>query len=375
MTETPPGTTLGVVGGGQLGRMLAEAASPLGVDVVVLDPTPDCPAATPAADHIEGAFDDPDAFAELSARADVLTFEIELADPDLLADVDVPVHPDPWTLRVTEDKLREKETLADAGVPVPDFQRVDDASDLERALDDLGSPLMVKARSGGYDGRGNHVVESVADAEDYFGDLGGLVAEALVDFERELSAIGARGASEHAQFPVVENVHEEEILRETRVPPAASDDVVAEAREVVNDVLGVLDGRGVYGVELFEVGGDVLVNEIAPRPHNSGHYTIEGAVTSQFEQHVRAVLGLPLGDPSLRDPTAMVNVLGDVEETKPADLTGMAEALAVPTAALHWYGKHDVRPLRKMGHVTALGDDVAEASERAHEARDSLSFQ
>jgi len=375
MTETPPGTTLGVVGGGQLGRMLAEAASPLGVDVVVLDPTPDCPAATPAADHIEGAFDDSDAFAALAERADALTFEIELADPDLLADVDVPVHPDPWTLRVTEDKLREKETLADAGVPVPDFRRVDDDADLERALDDLGSPLMVKARSGGYDGRGNHVVESVADAEDYFGDLDGLVAEELVNFERELSAIGARGTGEHAQFPVVENVHEEEILRETRVPPAASEAVVAEARDVVNDVLSVLDGRGVYGIELFEVDGDVLVNEIAPRPHNSGHYTIEGAVTSQFEQHVRAVLGLPLGDPSLRDPTAMVNVLGDVEETKPADLAGMAEALAVPTAALHWYGKHDVRPLRKMGHVTALGRDVAEASERAHEARNSLSFQ
>ncbi|WP_435097665.1 5-(carboxyamino)imidazole ribonucleotide synthase [Halarchaeum sp. P4] len=373
--QTPPGTTLGVVGGGQLGRMLAEAASPLGVDVVVLDPTPDCPAATPAADHIEGAFDDPDAFAELAARSDVLTFEIELADADLLADVDVPVHPKPSTLRTTEDKLAEKEALADAGVPVPSFRRVDSASDLRKALDTLGSPLMLKARHGGYDGRGNHRTGSVGDAEDYFGDLEGLVAEELVDFERELSVIAAKGASENAQFPVVENVHEEEILRETRAPPATTDDVVKRAREVVNDVIDVLEGRGVYGVELFEVDGQVLVNEIAPRPHNSGHYTIEGAVTSQFEQHVRAVLGLPLGDPSLRGPTAMVNVLGDVEETKPARLTGVPEALAVPTAALHWYGKHDVRPLRKMGHVTALGDDVAEASERANDARDALSFE
>lgn len=373
--QTPPGTTLGVVGGGQLGRMLAEAASPLGVDVVVLDPTPDCPAATPAADHIEGSFDDPAAFADLAERADALTFEIELADADLLADVDVPVHPDPWTLRTTEDKLAEKEALDEAGVPVPAYRRVDDAADLRAAFDDLGDPLMLKARHGGYDGRGNHVTETVADAEDYFDDLEGLVAEELLDFERELSAIGAKGASEDTQFPIVENVHEEEILRETRVPPAASDDVVAEARTVVSDVLDVLHGRGVYGVELFEVEGDVLVNEIAPRPHNSGHYTIEGAVTSQFEQHVRAVLGLPLGDPSLRDPTAMVNVLGDVAETKPATLSGVPEALAVPTAALHWYGKHDVRPLRKMGHVTALGDDVGEASERANEARNALNFE
>ncbi|QLC33961.1 5-(carboxyamino)imidazole ribonucleotide synthase [Halarchaeum sp. CBA1220] len=373
--QTPPGTTLGVVGGGQLGRMLAEAASPLGVDVVVLDPTPDCPASTPAADHIEGDFDDPAAFAELAARSDALTFEIELADPDLLADVDIPVHPKPATLRTTEDKLAEKEALAEAGVPVPAFRRVDDAADLESAFDDLGEPLMLKARHGGYDGRGNHVTESVADAEEYFDDLEGLVAEELVDFERELSVIGAKGASEDAQFPVVENVHEAEILRETRVPPAADDAVVRAARDVVGDVLDVLEGRGVYGVELFEVSGEVLVNEIAPRPHNSGHYTIEGAVTSQFEQHVRAVLGLPLGDPSLRGPTAMVNVLGDVEETKRADLAGVPGALAVPTAALHWYGKRDVRPLRKMGHVTALGDDVDEASARANEARDELHFE
>ncbi|WP_020222719.1 ATP-grasp domain-containing protein, partial [Halarchaeum acidiphilum] len=235
--QTPPGTTLGVVGGGQLGRMLAEAASPLGVDVIVLDPTPDCPAATPAADHIEGDFDDPEAFAALAERADALTFEIELADADLLADVEVPVHPDPWTLRTTEDKLAEKETLDEAGVPVPAYRRVDDAADLETAFDDLGAPLMVKARHGGYDGRGNHVAATVADAEDYFGDLDGLVAEELLDFERELSAIGTKGASENTQFPIAENVHEEEILRETRVPPAASDDVVAEARAVVADVL------------------------------------------------------------------------------------------------------------------------------------------
>jgi 5-(carboxyamino)imidazole ribonucleotide synthase len=197
MTVPVPGGTLGVVGGGQLGRMLAEAASPLGVDVVVLDPTPDCPAVPPAADQIVGEFDDPDGVAALAARADALTFEIELADPNLLErvgdDADVPVHPAPETLRTIQDKLVQNRALDDAGVPVPAFRQVDDADDLQAAFDDLGSPLMAKARTGGYDGRGNAPVESVADARETFGDISGLVAEELVDFERELSVIVSYG--------------------------------------------------------------------------------------------------------------------------------------------------------------------------------------
>ena len=375
------GRTLGVVGGGQLGRMLAEAGAPLGVETVVLDPTPDPPAAPVARDAIHADFDDPDAIRELADRADALTYEIELADADLLAmaarESGVPVHPDPETLSVTQDKLVEKETLDRRDVPVPEFRAVDDADDLRAAFDDLGRPLMVKARRGGYDGRGNAPVDSVADAEDAFGDLSGLVAEAFVDYVRELSVIGVRGRGETDAFPVVENVHEAEILRET-IAPARVDDAVRErARDVALDVLDVLRGRGVFGIELFETtGGEVLVNEIAPRPHNSGHYTIEGARTSQFEQHVRAVFGHPLGRTDLHAPTAMANVLGDVDEAAPAELHGVTRALATPDAHLHWYGKEQVRPLRKMGHVTVVGDDgdVAPVLERARTARDGLTF-
>jgi 5-(carboxyamino)imidazole ribonucleotide synthase len=388
VTGTLPreGYTLGVVGGGQLGRMIAEAAAPLGVELVVLDPTPDCPAAPVARDQIVGEFDDAEALAELAECADALTFEIELADPDLMervgGDAGVPVHPSPDTLRTIQDKLVQTEALADAGVPVPEFRGVDGPEELRAALDELGRPAMAKARTGGYDGRGNAPVSSVADAEDFFGDASDLIVERLVEFERELSVIGVKGAGETDAFPLGENVHKEEILRES-VVPARTDDATAErARKVALDVLDAMDGRGVYGIELFEreARGDpneILVNEIAPRPHNSGHYTIEGALTSQFEQHARAVLGLPLGSTELRSPTAMANVLGDVEAPEPAELHGYADALAADGTSLHWYGKREVRPLRKMGHLTAVptGDETAaELLERAREVRNGLTF-
>jgi len=379
--ERVPGATVGVVGGGQLGRMLAEAASPLGVDVVALDPTPDCPAVPPAGDQVVADFADAAAVRELAERADVLTYEIELADPDVLADAaadfDVEVHPTPDTLRTIQDKLVQKRALADAGVPVPEFEAVDGAGDLEAVFDELGSPLMLKRRTGGYDGRGNAPVASVAEAREEFGDdLGGFVAEELVDFERELSVIAARGDGETATFPVAENVHEAEVLRESVVPARTSEPVREEATTVAEDVLGALDGRGVFGVELFEVDGTVLVNEIAPRPHNSGHYTIEGCHTSQFEQCARAVLGLPLGETTLRDPTVMANVLGEPDaETRPAVLDGVPGVLDEDRLAFHWYGKREVRPLRKLGHVTAVDGDREELLARARAARDALSFR
>jgi len=378
--ERVPGATVGVVGGGQLGRMFAEAASPLGVDVVALDPTPDCPAVPPAADQIVADFDDRAAVRDLAERADVLTYEIELADPDALesvaADFDVEVHPTPDTLRTIRDKLVQNRALADAGVPVPDFEAVGGADDLRAAFDSLGSPLMLKRRTGGYDGRGNAPVASVADAREEFGDLDGFVAEELVDFERELSVIAARGDEETATFPVAENVHETEVLRESVVPARTSESVRERATAVAEDVLGALKGRGVFGIELFEVDGDVFVNEIAPRPHNSGHYTIEGCHTSQFEQYARAVLGLPLGDTTLRAPTVMANVLGAPDaETRPAVLDGVPEVLAEARLAFHWYGKREVRPLRKLGHVTVVGDDRDSLLDRARDARDALSFR
>ncbi|MFC6938512.1 5-(carboxyamino)imidazole ribonucleotide synthase [Salinirubellus sp. GCM10025818] len=399
-TLTSPGPTLGVVGGGQLGRMLGEAAGPLGVEVVVSDPTPDCPARSVVRDQVVGDFDDEATIREVAERADVLTYEIELADPDAMERVadetGTPVHPDPDTLRTIQDKLVQNRAFADAGIPLPEFRRVDDAEDLRAAGEELGWPVMLKARTGGYDGRGNFPVSGPDEAEDALDELGGpALAERFVEFERELAVIGVRGAEDRRTFPVTETVHREEILRET-ASPARTDEATRErAAEVARDVLAEMDGRGVYGIELFEVSearsasdsraaeprdsdGEILVNEVAPRPHNSGHWTIEGCRTSQFDAHVRAVLGWPLGSTERRSPTVSANLLGDVPEPEPAALRNVHRALAEPDLSLHWYGKREARPLRKMGHVTATGGDGTDTSElleRTRAVRDDMTFR
>jgi 5-(carboxyamino)imidazole ribonucleotide synthase len=399
MTLTSPGPTLGVVGGGQLGRMLGEAAAPLGVEVVVVDPTPDCPAAPVVRDQIEGDFDDADALHRLADRSDWLTYEIELADPDLLEeagdDAGVPVHPRPGTLQTIQDKLVQNRAMEDASVPVPAYRRVDDVDALHAALDALGTPAMLKAREGGYDGRGTALIEERGDAADALAAVAGpALVEEFVEFERELAVMGCKGAAAPGDdpgdvavdddgavdaFPVTETIHEDEILRATASPPRAPDDRRAAARDVALDVLDALDGRGVYGVELFDTGDAILFNEVAPRPHNSGHWTIEGCHTSQFQQHVRAVTGRPLGDTGRRAPTASANLLGGegIEGRPPARLEGEDAIFAEPRAHLHWYGKREVYALRKMGHVTVVGErggDVDASLARARELRDGTSF-
>ncbi|QCS43227.1 5-(carboxyamino)imidazole ribonucleotide synthase [Natrinema versiforme] len=403
-TLRTPGPTIGVVGGGQLGRMLAEAAAPLGVEVVVLDPTPDCPAALVARDQIVAEFDDEAGIRELAACADVLTFEIELADQDVMERVSeetgTPVHPKPSTLETIHDKLVQKRDLEDAGVPVPPFRAVEDADDIRAAIDDYGAPVMLKARTGGYDGRGNVPVESKDEAADALESVAGpAMVESFVDFEREVSVIAVKGEDEVATFPIGENVHVDEILRETIVPARSSDAAAERAYDVARDVLEVMDGRGVYGIELFETReGEILLNEIAPRPHNSGHWTIEGAQSSQFEQHARAVLGWPLGSTELRSPTVLTNLLGDVrksfalssqsesqsdsddvDEEQRVEFGDIDRVLETPGAHLHWYGKRQVRPLRKMGHVTVSGEtedaDIEDLLERARDLENSVTFR
>jgi 5-(carboxyamino)imidazole ribonucleotide synthase len=380
MELTSPGPTLGVVGGGQLGRMLGEAAAPLGVDLIVSDPTPDAPAAPVVRDQVVGDFDDEETLLELGERADFLTFEIELADPDILERVreetGTPVHPHPETLRLIQDKLVQKRELQDAGVPVPEFRQVDSAVELRAALDELGYPAMLKAREGGYDGRGNVLVKSRDDVENAFEAIAGpAMVEEFVDFSRELAVIGCIGDGERDTFPVTETIHEEEILRETISPARTSEGVRERAKAVAEDVLDVMSGRGVYGIEMFEtVDGDILLNEIAPRPHNSGHWTIEGCHTSQFEQHVRAVTGMPLGSTERRDPTAISNILGDVEDRQKARLLDVDDALATDTISLHWYGKREVYRLRKMGHISSVGEDPDEVLSLVREVNSWLTF-
>jgi len=344
--------------------MFCEAVSPLGIEVVFVDPTPDAPACHVARDQIVGGFDDPDAVAELAERTDVLTYDIELADPDVVEnaaeDAGVSVHPNPDTLRTIQDKYVQKNALVEEGVPVPAYRAVETVEDLRAAADELGLPLMLKAREGGYDGRGNYPVKTEDDFEDALDAVEGKVmVEEFVDYDRELAVMAAQGDGETELFPVTETVHEEEILRRT-VTPARTDKKTREkAREVARDVLEVMGGRGVYGIEMFEENGEILVNEIAPRPHNSGHWTIEGTHTSQFEQHGRGVAGLPLGSTEIRAPTVSVNILGE-EGPRDVSLAG-ADDLLTSRAHLHWYGKKEERPLRKMGHFT-LTDNVEEAT-------------
>ncbi|WP_135663700.1 5-(carboxyamino)imidazole ribonucleotide synthase [Halorhabdus rudnickae] len=395
MQTTLPGPTVGVVGGGQLGRMLGEAAPPLGMDLIVIDPTPEAPAAPVAREQLVADFDDREALRELAERVDYLTYEIELAGTGVLEAVSeetgTPVHPHPDTLRTIEDKLVQKRRLEDAGVPVPRFRGVDSLEELRDALGELGYPAMLKAREGGYDGRGNVPIESPDDVAGAFETIveaapdaspadpsGAAMVEAFVDFERELAVMGVQGDGERDTFPVTETIHREEILRETVSPARADPAVRQRAREVALDVLDVMDGRGVFGIELFETAdGDVLLNEIAPRPHNSGHWTIEGSLTSQFQQHLRAVAGWPLGATDRRSPTVTANVLGDVEQRQDATLRNVDVVLEADGAAMHYYGKREVHRLRKMGHITAVGDDDApdELLARTRDIRDKLTFR
>jgi len=381
---TAPGPTLGVVGAGQLGRMLAEAAAPLGVDVVVSDPTEDAPAAPVARDQLVGGFDDPKTFRELAERVDYLTFEIELVDPDVLRTVSeetgTPVHPHPDTLALIEDKLVQKDRMAEAGIPVPAYFEVGGIQNVLEAAEEFGYPLMLKARMGGYDGRGNVAIYDRHDVESALEMIEGpAMVEAFVEYERELAIMGVKGEDEIDTFPVTETIHEEEILRETVSPARTDEETIERAREVARDVLGEMEGRGVFGIELFETpDGEILLNEIAPRPHNSGHWTIEGCVTSQFEQHIRAVLGWPLGSTERRSPTVSANLLGDVEGRQEATLHNLDAVLETDGCHLHYYGKDEVYPLRKMGHITQTSDaeeDVTELLDGVRAVRGELTFR
>lgn len=364
------GKRLGILGGGQLGRMLTLAAAPLGVRTTVLDPAPDCPAALAGAAQLVGPFTDAAKIADLARQVDVLTVEIEHINAAALAEAaaatGVPVHPAPSTIALIQDKLRQKDAMAQHGVPLGRFRGVDSEADVAAAGEELGYPLMLKARLLAYDGRGNAMVRSAADIPGAWAALaksgGGLFAEAWVPFVRELAVIVARTpGGQCAAYPAVHTIQKDSICHVVLAPAQGVDTAVLErARGIATAAVSHLEGAGVFGVELFELpDGRVLYNEIAPRVHNSGHYSIEAAHCSQFEQHVRAVLGLPLGDTALRVPAAaMINVLGtgDGEEAGEVTWRLCGAALATPGASVHWYAKGGaMKRGRKVGHVTVTG--------------------
>jgi phosphoribosylaminoimidazole carboxylase PurK protein len=367
--------TIGIIGGGQLGRMLTLAALPLGFKVVVVDPGDHCPAAQVGAEEITADLYDQAALKELAARTDCITVEIEHLDTKILDEIvasGIPVNPAPQTIRLIQDKFLQKQFLHKAGVPVAPFVEINTVASAQKALKDFGGKMLIKTRHGAYDGRGNMVIASEADIAQAFKTFAGkkLYAEKFVPFTKELAVMVARSINgDAATYPIVQTIHERNICVEVLAPAPVGKQYHDAAQQIALQVAGLLEGAGVFGIELFLTeDGKILVNEIAPRVHNSGHYTMEASRTSQFEQHMRAISGLPLGSTEMVVPAAvMVNVLG--ERNGETELQGLSEALAIPHTSVHVYGKSPTKIDRKMGHITASGATIEEARERARTAR------
>ena len=379
----PPGSTIGIMGGGQLGRMLAVAARAMGYRIVALDPDPACPTAGVADEVIVGRYDDVGAARRLGERSDVVTYELEHVGLEAAAAAGerAPLRPGLASLRATQDRLAERRFIRSIGEYAAPWREVRGISDAEAGADALGYPCRLKIPLGGYDGRSQARIRERAEVAAAVRSLGGedgppLLLEAEIDFESELSVILARDRDGRTcAFPPSRNVHDAGILSES-VAPAPIDPLQAfDASEIAERLARSLDLVGLLTVELFQLrGGGLMINELAPRVHNSGHWSIEGAATSQFEQQARAILGLPLGSVAPNGVAAMVNLLGTGED-RDARLGGVPDALRDPGVHLHVYGKRRVFERRKMGHLTVVGTDADEALERARRARAALRWE
>jgi len=377
-----PGATLGVLGGGQLGAMFTRAALRLGYRVAVWDPDPDAPAHRLASRSFSDPFSDPSAYREFSQLVSAVTFEWENVPAVLCEQLSqtCPVRPSGAVLRVIQDRIVQKQFLQTRGFPVPSFSVVSDPAQLAGVARASGCVVICKTATAGYDGKGQWTIRQPGEIAAVESALRAMVphgarwiVESMVEFERELSVLVVRSADgEHCVYPVVENRHEFGILRMTVAPAAVSEQVISQARDLARRAVEALNGVGVFCVELFQLRGDrLIINEIAPRPHNSGHYTLDACTVSQFEQQVRALCAMPLGEVRLVSPAAMVNLIGhDVEKITSSD--GCRDLLAIPGAELHLYGKRTVRPGRKMGHVTFLAGSADEARDRASRFMKSL---
>jgi 5-(carboxyamino)imidazole ribonucleotide synthase len=350
----PPGSTIGILGGGQLGRMLALAAARLGFDVAILERDADSPAGRSATQLIVGAYDDEAALARLAELTDVVTYEFENVPAravEWLVSKGVDVAPGARALAVAQDRVAEKTFLNGRGVPTVAFAAADNPVSAVEAVERIGAPALMKTRREGYDGKGQKWVEHAADAARVFAELGAVpvIVEAPADFVRELSVIAARGRDGAiAVYPLGENHHEHGILRRTIAPAKTAPPIADQAEKIARQVLDGLQYVGVIGIELFEMkDGRLLVNEIAPRVHNTGHWTQDGCEVDQFEQHIRAVAGWPLGPAAARSRVEMLNLLG-------SEADQWKKLAAEPDTRIHLYGKREAKPGRKMGHVNRV---------------------
>ena len=370
---------LGIIGGGQLGMMITEAAKNLSdaiSEITVLDPTDNCPAAQAGAKQIVADFKDELAILKLAEQSDIITYEIESGNTDVLSKLKAEIEPSPSTLGIIQDKLSQKTFLSENGLPVSQFYEISSLDDLREKIEDLGLPVLLKSRRDAYDGRGNFKITSSDDVEKAYQHFDGksLMVEKFVNFKMEVSVIAARNTKgDIATYPLVENIHENNILKVTIAPARVSDDVISNAGEIAKKTMEVLKGAGVFGIEMFIDQDDkILINEIAPRVHNSGHHTLQSCKTSQFEQHLRAILGLELGSTDLVHKTVMCNILG------PDGFEGKYEQVQLEKdgAYLKMYGKDVSKPQRKLGHfnVVDLSDskDVSVLLETVNEIKNSI---
>lgn len=353
---------LGIIGGGQLGMMITEEAKKLHDQiskVIVLDPTPNCPAVQAGAEQILGDFKDKRAIEELAEKSDVITYEIESGDSEVLKSVEkkAEINPSPETLRIVQDKLLQKTFLSENSIPVANFIQITSIEDVQNGLQEFGYPVLLKARRDAYDGKGNYKInssEEIAKAFDYFKGQN-LMLEQFVPFKMEVSVIAARNTRGEIQtYPLVENIHEKNILRQTIAPARVSEKTSNNAEKIARTTMSVLKGAGVFGIEMFVTNNDeILINEIAPRVHNSGHHTLQSSETSQFEQHLRAILGLELGSVKLVRPTIMYNILGS------AGFEGEYNPIRISdeNIFLKMYGKKISKPQRKLGHVNLVAKE------------------
>ena len=367
---------IGIIGGGQLGKMMILEAKKMGFYVTILDPTKKCPADSIADQHLVAEFDDREAIRKLAQKSDLITYEFEHIGVEPLKELeaeDYKIYPTARSLEIIQNKYHQKNILKRDQIAVPDFKKVSGPEDIKGAAEEFGYPLMLKSCTGGYDGKGNALIDSQTEVENAFQELGAgknqLMVEEYIPFKKEISIIAARGLTgEMKVYPAGENEHRDNILYETKVPAEISAELEEGAEKLAKEVLKVFAGVGIFCVEMFVTEDDqLLVNEIAPRPHNSGHYTIEGCVTSQFEQHIRAITALPLGDTTLVRPAVMRNILGSGEEGK-VEIIGLEPALAVEGVKVHIYQKAISRLGRKMGHLTVTAASLEKAAERALEA-------
>jgi 5-(carboxyamino)imidazole ribonucleotide synthase len=371
-----PGSTVGMLGGGQLGRMFTIAARSLGYDVIVLDPDPHSPAGGLASEHLASAYDDREALDYLATHCDVVTTEFENIPADTLAYLaqSVAVHPSADALQVAQHRLREKEFFRAQGLDTAEFLAIESVADLDKA-GGFPFPAILKTSTLGYDGKGQVVCENFAALADAYQQIGArsCVLEQRIDLACEVSVVLGRARDgEVTCFPIAENRHANGILDVTLVPASISTALAERTLDAARRIADGLDYCGVLAVEFFiSMDGRVLVNEMAPRPHNSGHYTLDACATSQFEQQLRMVCGLPGGSCELHRPVAMLNLLGDIWPA--GAIPPWDEVLALPRAKLHLYGKKEARPGRKMGHINCLGDTIEDAETLLEQVRQLLS--